>query len=348
MVKIFGPSLADLQKYADRIAEILSQVKGADDVAPERILGQPELRFVMNREMLARYGMRVADGEDVLETALQGKLATRLIDEQGRSVDVLIKPELPDQPTRADLAGLTLLGADGAKVPLGDVSSPSLTEGVTRVYREAGRRRIAVKASVRGRPVVPFVAEASAAIAKQIKLPPQYRLEWSGSFENASRAARQLTLIVPLCLLAMLVILHSWFGAWEPVALLLWEVPFCLLGGLAALRLAGLNLSISAAAGGIVVLGVSLLTGMMLISGWQHHGNAWDALKKEGRGVLLSSGVAILGLMPAALSRGIGSETARPFAVMILGGLVTSLALTLVVLTALIEVRARTRLQKPQ
>lgn len=343
VVKISGPNLAELQKYADQIAELLGRVKGAEDVAAERVLGQPELRFVMNREMLARYGMRVADGEDVLETALQGKLATRLIDDQGRSIDVLIKPELPEMPTRADLAGLTLLGGDGAKVPLGDVSTPSLIEGVTRVYRESGRRRVAVKASVRGRPVVPFVAEASAAIAKQIKLPPQYRLEWSGSFENARRAGRQLMVVVPICLAAMLVILFSWFGAWEPVALLLWEGPFCLVGGLAALRLAGLHLSISAAAGGIVVLGVSLLTGMMMISGWQNHGSAWDALKEEGRGILLSSGVAILGLIPAALSRGIGSETARPFAVMILGGLISSLVLTLVVLTALIAIRPQAR-----
>ncbi len=337
VIKLFGPDPVELQRLADEVAKVLKTVPGADDVSPDRLMGQPELRFVANREMLARYGLRISDAADLIETALQGKYATRLTDKEGRSVDVLIRPELSENPTRDDLAMLPVLGPGGARIPLGEIATPALSEGVARIYRETGRRRIAVKASVRGRPVVEFVKAASAAIGASVKLPPKYQIQWSGSFENAERAGRRLMLIVPLCVVAILLVLYTWFDRWPPVLLLLWEVPFCSLGGLAALRLAGLNLSISAAAGGIVMVGVSLLTGMMLISGWLHLGSAWDALKEEGRGILLSSGVAILGLVPAAFSRGIGAETARPFAVMILGGLITSLVLTLLVLPALLE-----------
>ena len=343
VVKIVGPNLEELQRLADEVARVVARVPGAEDVAAERIMGQPELRFTMNRDMLARYGLRVADAEDALETALQGKLSTRLIDEQGRAVEVRIKPDLPENPTRADLASLAVPTADGARVPLGDVTVPTLQEGVTRVYREDGNRRVAVKTSVRGRPVVQFVRDASARLTRELKLPKGYRVEWSGSFENAQRASRRLMVIVPLCLAVMLVLLHTWFGDWNSVGLLLWELPFSALGALAALRLAGLNLSVSAAAGGIVLIGISLLTGMMLLSSARRGGSAWSGLRESGRGILLSSGVAIVGLIPAALSHGIGAETARPFAVMILGGLVTSLLGTLAVLPALIERAGRRR-----
>jgi len=189
---------------------------------------------------------------------------------------------------------------------------------------------------VRNRAVVEFVAEATRAIQSQIAIQPPYRFEWAGSFENAARATHQLLLIVPLCIAAMIIILHTWFKRWRVVGLLLWEAPFALVGGLAALHTAGIYLSISAVVGGIVLIGVSLLTGMMLLSGWLHYGSAWTALENEGRGILLSSGVAIVGLVPASFSHGIGSEIARPFAVMIVGGLLSSLLFTLTLLPALL------------
>ena len=337
VAKVTGPDITVLQGLADRIAELVRGLPGAEDVAAERLLGQPELRFTMNRDMLARYGLRVVDAEDALETALLGKDATKLVDEQGRMVDVVVRPDLPDAPTRADLAGLSLLTPDGARVSLSDVAWPGMAEGVARVYREQARRRVAVKTSVRGRPVVDFVADADSLLARRLKVPSGYSVQWSGSFENAQRAGLRLAVIVPLCVAAIVIVLFAYLQSWPAVGAVLWEAPFSLLGGLAALRLAGLNLSISAAAGAIVVLGVSLLTGMMLLEGWLHHRDPWAALKEEGRGILLSSGVAIVGLIPAAFSRGIGAETARPFAVMILGGLASSLVLTLLLLPALLS-----------
>jgi cobalt-zinc-cadmium resistance protein CzcA len=334
VVKIFGPKLEDLQKYATEITEILKGIPGAQDIAPEILFGQPELRFQINRELLARYGLRVTDAEEILETALMGKFAAKMIDDQGRQIDILVKPSLADNIDRSVLASLPVITPEGAKIPLDEVSSPKLVEGVGRIYRELGERRVAVKCSVRGRAVVDFVKDASARIAQMVHLPDKYRLVWSGSFENAARAGQQLLVIVPICLLAMIVLLMTWFDNWKVVGLILWEIPFSLLGGLAGLRMVGLNLSISAAAGGIVLVGVSFLTGMMLIAEWRHTRDPWAALKEKCRSILVSSGVAIIGLVPAAFSHGIGSETARPFAVMILGGLITSLVLTLTALPA--------------
>ncbi|MBV9079835.1 MAG: efflux RND transporter permease subunit, partial [Elusimicrobia bacterium] len=281
VVKIFGPKLEVLQQTADQMVQCLKKVPGADDVAAEQLLGQPELRFTMNRDMLARYGLRVTDGEDVLETALLGKLASRLVDEQGRLIDVLVKPDIPDNPNESILASLPVLTPDGANIPLKDVASPRLVGGVSRIYREYGKRRIAVKLSVRGRAVVDFVNEAKKAINQEVKLPAGYRTQWSGSFENAQRAGKQLGTIVPVCTLAIVIILFSWFNSWRTVGFLLWEIPFSAVGGFAALRILGLRLSISAAAGAIVLIGVSFLTGMMLISGWIHQGSALKGLKEE-------------------------------------------------------------------
>jgi cobalt-zinc-cadmium resistance protein CzcA len=337
VLKIFGTNLESLQKLADQVVPILKGVPGAEDVGAEELLGQPEVRFKMDRDSLDRYGLRVVDAEDVLETALSGKFAAKMVDDQGRSVDILVKPDLPDSVDKDTLASLPILTPDGAQIPLGEVSSPSLVEGVSRIYREEGERRVAVKCSVRGRAVVDFVKEADQRIRSKVSLPDKFRLSWSGSFENAQRAGQQLALLVPLCLLATIVILYTWFGNWACVGLLLWELPFAALGGLAALRVAGLNFSISAAAGGVVLIGVSFLTGMMLIEDWVHGRGPWEALREKGRSILLSSGVAIIGLIPASFSHGIGSETARPFAVMILGGLVSSLVFSLVLLPALMQ-----------
>ena len=200
---------------------------------------------------------------------------------------------------------------------------------------KTGERRSAVKLSVRGRAVVDFVAEATRAIRSQVPIQPPYRFEWAGSFENAARAAHQLTLIVPICVAAMIVIIYTWFRRWQRWGfcsgkfLLLCRWDWCS----AAM---GLYLSISAAAGAIVLIGVTFLTGMMMLSGWKHYGNPWTLSKTKEGGFSSSSGVAIVGLIPASFSHGIGSEIARPFAVMIVGGLSSSLFFTLTLLPAIL------------
>ena len=336
VIKIFGPNLIQLQSYADKIAAILKHVPGAEDVAAEQLLSQAELRFQMDRDILARYGLRASDAEEVLEHALLGKSAGKLTDEQGRAIDIIVRPIIPEHTTIEFLDSLPVMTPEGAKIPLGDVAHSALIEGVGRVYRELGERRVAVKSSVRNRAVVEFVKEASEKIDRALPLAAHYRLQWSGSFENAARASQQFMIVVPLCVAAMIVILYTWFSNWSMVGLLLWEIPFSAFGGLLGLRLFGLNFSISAAAGGIVLIGISFLTGMMMISQFLENRSAWTALKEQGASILLSSCVAIVGLIPAALSTGIGSETAKPFAVIILGGLISSLLFTLLLLPGLL------------
>lgn len=335
--KIVGTDLKQLQKLANQASDIIKTIPGAKDVAPEQLLGQPELRFNINRDSLDRYGLKVTDTEEVLETALLGKFATKMMDPQGRFVDIIVKPDLKGKYNKETLANLPVLTPFGANIPLREVTTPKLVEGVARIYREQGLRRIAVKCSVdKSVSVMDFVQAANKKIQKEMSFPEKYQTSWSGSFENARRAAHTLMIVVPLCLVAMIIILYSWFNNWRHVALIFWQIPFGLLGGMGLLKMMGINLSVSAAAGGIVLIGVSFLSGIMLLNEWIHFKSIWPALKEKSQSIIVSNGVAIVGLIPAAFSHGIGSETARPFAVMILGGLITSLILTLTVFPALL------------
>jgi cobalt-zinc-cadmium resistance protein CzcA len=336
-VKIHGPDLRVLQSLSDQFVGIISKTPGAVDVGEEDILQQPELQYVMDRDKIDGYGIQVSQAEDVLSSALSGKWAAQMVDQQGRYVDILVKPNLPSPLTQNVLNSIPLMAPGGAEIPMGEVTQAKLVEGVSHIYREEGDRRVAAKCSVRGRGVVEFVKEVDDKIKAQVKLPPKYWYYWSGTFENAIRASRQLSIIVPLCVLAMIIIMYTWFKDWRLLAILLWEIPFATLGGLAALRLAGLNLSISAAAGGIIRIGVSFLTGMMIISAFVKTKDASKALLEKGRSILISNGVAIIGLLPAALSHAIGSETARPFAVAILGGLAASMTLSLTLLPVFLK-----------
>lgn len=337
VIKIFGPKAEELQEIGEKIEKIVRAEKGAQDVALERLFGQPEFRFIMDHDRLGAYGLTVSDAAASLENSLVGRYSTKMMDSSNRFVDVIVKPILPEKVTTSSLENLNVRTGAGAKVYLRDVTQSQLAEGITRVYREMGERRIAVKISVRGQAIVDFVKKVDHKIKSSIKLPQYYRMEWAGSFENANRAGKQLMIVVPICLFMIIILLHTWFNNWLYVQLLLLEIPFGVLGCLAGLAMWGLNLSISAAAGVIVLIGISLLTGMMFISDWIKTKDAWLSLKNKGLSILISSGVAIIGLIPAAFSTGIGSETAKPFAVAILCGLISSLFFTLFLLPRVLE-----------
>lgn len=329
VVKIFGQDAKTLQHLGEQVEKIVSEVPGSQDVAVERLFGQPELRFYMDHDRLGAYGLTVSDAAFSIENSLVGRFATKMMDSSLRFVDVMVKPILPEQVTSTSLENINLRTGAGAKIYLKDVTKNTYSSGVTRVYREMGERRVAVKISVRGKAIVDFVKEADKKVRKAVKLPHGYRMVWAGSFENAQRAGTQLMIVVPLCLMAIIVLLHTWFDNWLLVGLLLLEIPFGVFGCLLGLAIWRLNLSISAAAGIIVLIGISLLTGMMYISDWVKTRNACKSLENKGLSILISSGVAIIGLIPAAFSNGIGSETAKPFAVAILCGLISSLFFTL-------------------
>lgn len=337
VLKIFGKDLSILQDIAFAAKDIIKAVPGAVEVAVDELKGQPEYQFKINKEKLSRYGLSATSAQAVIESAMLGKKAGRLLDSENRFLDILVKLSLPPNPSAGTLMALPVLTPTGSSIPLAEITDLEVTEGISRIYREQGIRRAAIRASVRGRPVVDLVQDAQRELAAKLKLPPGYRVAWAGSFENAQRAAQRLSIVVPICLLLVVILLHAWFLSWTLVFLSLWQVPFGLVGGLGLLKFFGLNLSISAAAGIIVLVGVTLLTGIMVVSEWAKHQDAWKTLEESFKGVLLSSGVAIVGLIPAAFSHGIGAETARPFAVAILGGLVTSLFLTLTVFPAVLN-----------
>jgi cobalt-zinc-cadmium resistance protein CzcA len=337
VIKIFGPKPEELQRLGEVIQEIVKKEPGSQDVAVERLFGQPEFRFIMDHDRLGAYGLTVSDAAASLENSLVGRYSTRMMDSSNRFIDVMIKPILPEKVTTSSLENLNVRTGAGAKVYLRDVTENKLTSGITRVYREMGERRIAVKISVRGKAIVDFVKSVDRKIRRHVKFPPYYRMVWAGSFENANRAGKQLMIVVPICLFAIIILLHTWFNSWVLVHLLLLEIPFGVLGCLGGLALWGLNLSISAAAGVIVLIGISLLTGMMYISDWIKTQNVWVSMNNKGLSILVSSGVAIIGLIPAAFSTGIGSETAKPFAVAILCGLVSSLFFTLYLLPRILD-----------
>lgn len=337
VVKIFGPKSEELRRLADQVANIVRAEPGSQDVAVERLFGQPELRFTMDHDRLGGYGLTVADAAGTLERSLVGIPSTRMMDQAGRFIDVVVKPSLPSTLTTSSLGNLSVRTGMGAKVYLRDVTKTAPAEGIIKIYREEGERRVAVKISVRGRAIVDFVKVVDKKIREQVQLPPYYRMVWAGSFENASRAGKQLMVVVPICLAVIVIILQTWFGSWGLAGLALLELPFGVIGSLIGLFLWRLNLSISAAAGVVVLLGISLLTGMMFLTDWIETRDAFLTLKRKGLSIVLSNGVAIIGLVPAAFSNGIGAETAKPFAVAILCGLVSSLVLTLVLLPRILE-----------
>lgn len=337
VIKIFGPNSEELQRLGSEMEAIVKAEPGAQDVSVERLFGQPELRFIMDHDRLGAYGLTVTDAAASLENSLVGRVASKMMDPSGRFIDIVVKPILPEKVTTSNLENLNVRTGAGPKVYLKDVTTNKLTEGIVKIYREEGERRVAVKISVRGRAVVDFVKEVDAKIRMRVKLPPYYRMVWAGAFENANRASSQLMIVVPICLAFIIVVLHSWFESWGMVGLILMEIPFGVIGSLIGLALFGLNFSISAAAGVIVLIGISLLTGMMYLSDWHETKDAWLSLKRKGLSILLSNGVAIIGLIPAAFSNGIGAETAKPFAVAILTGLISSLILTLILMPRILE-----------
>jgi cobalt-zinc-cadmium resistance protein CzcA len=344
VVKIFGEDPDVLQRLADQVAAVVRDVPGAEDVAPERLAGQPQIQIAVDRDALSRVGLTVSDVEDVIETALGGAVATRVLEGE-RTFDLVVKMNPGSVEDVESVRRLPVLGPGGEKLRLDSVADIALKPGFARVYREENARRIAVKLSVRGRDLGSLVAEGAGRVEKAVKLPPGYRLQWSGTFENQQRAQRRLLVIVPVTLLAIFFLLFAAFDSSKLALLILFNVPFAAVGGILALAVFRLPLSVSALVGFVALLGVSVMNGVLLVQRIRDLRRAGRALAdavSEGsasrfRPVLMTALMAELGLLPAALSSAVGAETQRPFAIVIIGGLVTATILTLVVLPVLFE-----------
>jgi len=350
VVKVFGPELDILQARADRIVAVLERIRGATDVAAFRISGQTELTITIDRERIARLGLNVADVNTLIETALAGD-AVNVFYEGDRRFDVTVRLQRSYRDALDDIAQLQVPlppqpGAASATSPLpptvalGDLARIEVRQGANRIAREAGSRTVAVKVNLIGRDQGSFVAEGQRAVAEQVPMPPGYRLTWGGQFENQQRAMARLKVVVPLSLLMIFMLLFWAFRSMRHALLVLAMVPFTLVGGIAALGLAGLHLSVSAAVGFIAVAGISVQNGVIMVEQileFLRNGRPTAEAVIEGavlrlRPIVMTALMAGLGLLPAALSQGIGSETQRPFAVVIVGGIISGTLFTLLLL----------------
>jgi cobalt-zinc-cadmium resistance protein CzcA len=356
VVKIFGPNLEILEQKSEQIAGILSSIRGASDVGAFKVGGQSELTVVLDRTRMARYGINVTDVNSTIEAALAGSIVNTFYEGDRRfNVTVRLAPEFRDAVDDVRELPIALPGGAGT-IALAAIADVSVKQGVGRVTREAGGRNVAVKANLLGRDQGSFVEEAMKKVDAQVKLPAGYSITWGGQFENQQRAIARLKIIVPLSVLAIFVLLFWAFKSMKQALLVILMVPFTLIGGLAGLAISGLHLSVSAAVGFIAVAGISVQNGVIMASQFneliQNGRSVLDAILEGAvlrlRPILMTAMMAGLGLLPAALSHGIGSETQRPFAVVIVGGIVSATLFTLVLLPLLYPLVAREELAAPE
>ncbi|MEL0028480.1 MAG: efflux RND transporter permease subunit, partial [Perlucidibaca sp.] len=347
-VKVFGDDMQLLLDNGRRVAALLSGIPGAADVKVEQVDGLPVLTLQLQRAALARYGLAVTDVQETLATALAGQTAGQVF-EGDRRFDLVVR--LPEA-LRSDIDALQRLPvplpgqvSGRRQIPLGELATVTLAPGPNQISRENGKRRIVVTANVRGRDIGSFVAEAQTAIETGITLPTGYWASWGGSFEQLQSAERRLMLVVPLTLLLILALLRASLGSLKDGLLVFSGVPLALTGGILALWLRGIPLSISAVVGFIALSGVAVLNGLVLVSfirQLRDNGRTLADAIREGtltrlRPVLMTALVASLGFVPMALAMGAGAEVQRPLATVVIGGILSSTLLTLLVLPVLYQ-----------
>ncbi len=343
VVKIFGPDLDILEDKSDQVASVLRKIRGATDVAAFKVGGQSGVNITFERGRMARYGLNVSDVNNTLQTALAGNAVNNFY-EGDRLFDVTVRLAKPYRDQVREIPDLPVaLPNNAGTIPLGAIADVATRQGPTRITREAGQRSVAIKTNLLQRDQGSFVAEAMKKVKAQVKLPPGYTMTWGGQFENQQRALKRLQVIIPLAVLLIFVLLFWAFRSMMKALLVILMVPFTLIGGFAGLALAGLHLSVSAAVGFIAVAGISVQNGVIMVEEFMdlmRRGVSLQDSVIQGavtrlRPIVMTALMAGLGLLPAALSQGIGSETQRPFAVVIVGGVVSATVFTLLLLPLL-------------
>ncbi len=338
-VKVYGDDLTELTKTAEQMRDIVAKVPGAADVALVKSGVVPQLAVHLDRAALARHNLDLAEVQDYIEMAMGGHVASELWEGEKR-FDITVR--LP-KSTREDIGAIqriVLPLEDGSLLPLSAVAEVSMGTGRAAITRENGRRYVGVRMNVRDRDLGSFVAEAQAAVAAKVTVPEGCSTTWGGEFENQQRAMARLKIVIPIALLITYLLLYAAFGRLFDASVILVNVPFALVGGVGALAVAGLTLSVSAAVGFIALLGQAVLNGVLVVAAIRARLDAGEPLEvavTEGtrerlRAVLMTGLLAALGLLPAALSKAIGSETQRPIAVVVVGGTISAALLTLVLL----------------
>ena len=338
-IKIYGEDLNRLSRSAEQIRTVLGTMEGATDLQVETVTGKPSLNIRVNREAAARYGLNVDDVLGTVRTGLGGEVVSHILDGVKR-FDVLVRFDEQSRDDVEKISAVPIRTQSGALVPLGKVADVSLSSGLARVRRENLSRYIVIQCNVVGRDLGGFVSEAQQKIAQQVKLPSGYYMDWGGQFENQRRAMRTLSIVVPITIFLIFVLLYTAFNSVKYALLIISNVPFSIIGGIIALLISGQYLSVPSAIGFITVFGVAMLNGVVLVSylvQLRNQGMELDEVVRKGcllrlRPVLMTATVAILGLVPLLVSRGVGAEVQRPLAAVVVGGLITSTALTLLIL----------------
>jgi cobalt-zinc-cadmium resistance protein CzcA len=341
-IKMYGDDLKTLEEKGDQIVAVMRTVPGVQDLGLFRVLGQPNLNLTVDRSAAARFQINVADVQDAIQTAVGGNALTQVL--QGEQRYDLVMRYLPEyRDTKEAIESIRLLSPSGERVSLAQLCKILVADGASQVSREGNQRYIAIKYGVRGRDLGGAVQEAIKKVTEQVKLPAGYHIDWAGEYASQQRAQKRLELIIPLTLLVIFMILYSMFGSMKWASLILATVAMAPIGGILALYLTKTNFSVSSGIGFLALFGVSVMTGVIMleyINQLRARGHSIRNAVQEGavlrfRPILMTMLVASLGLVPAATSHGIGSDSQRPFAIVIVGGLMAVLVMSIFLLPAL-------------
>jgi cobalt-zinc-cadmium resistance protein CzcA len=341
-VKIYGDDLKTLEAKGDEIVSIMNKIQGVRDLGLFRVIGQPNLNYAIDRQAAARYGINVADIQDAIQTAVGGNAVSQVL--QGEARYDLVVRYLPQyRNTQEAINNIRLVSPSGERVSLAQLTTVTIEDGAETIGREGGQRFVAIKYSVRDRDLGSTVEEAIRKVNDQVKLPPGYKIDWAGEYESQKRSSRRLMLVLPITILIIFIILYSMFNSGKWAGLILINVSMAPVGGLLALLFTHTNFSVSTGVGFLALFGVSVETGVIMleyINQLRVRGHSIEESAIEGavlrlRPIMMTMLVATLGLLPAATSHGIGSDSQRPFAMVIVGGLIGALLISIFLLPTL-------------
>jgi cobalt-zinc-cadmium resistance protein CzcA len=341
-VKIYGDDLKLLEQKADQIVGIMGGVKGVQDLGVFRVIGQPNLNYIVDRAAAARFGINVSDVQDAIQTAVGGGAVSQVLQGEAR-YDLVVRYQKPYRDTREAIEDIRLLSPSGERVSLAQLTQVKVEDGAEEIYREQNQRYVAIKYSVRGRDLGSTVEESIAKVNKEVKLPPGYHLDWAGEYQSQKRANKRLMLVLPITITLIFIILYTMFRSGKWALLIMCNVIMAPVGGLLALLFTHTNFSVSSGVGFLALFGVSVQTGVIMleyINQLRVRGHSIEESAVEGavlrlRPIMMTMLVATLGLLPAATSHGIGSDSQRPFAIVIVGGLVSALVISVFLLPTL-------------
>lgn len=342
VVKITGDDLKVLSQKANQVRDVISAVNGIEDVGVFEELGQPNVNITINRDKISRLGLNVSDVQDVIETAVGGKAASQMVDGEKR-FDLTVRLEPKYRETIEQIRRITVTTPDGYRVPIDEIAEIRIDDGASMIYRESNSRFVAVKFSVRGRDLGGAIADAEGAVKRKVLLPPGYQLSWAGEFESQQRAEARLALVIPLTVFAIFFVLYMVFKSMKWALIVMADVLTARMGGVLALFLTGTNFSVSSGIGFLAVFGVSIQTGVLLVS-YIHQMRVKGIPIREAviegsclrlRPIMTTALVATFGLLPSAMSHAIGSDSQRPMAIVIVGGLITDLVIAFFLLPTL-------------